>query len=137
MIAYASNIWRKFCSRFDIVEKCVPLFALDRNGNVLTRTIGKDRTARPVLVRSLEMEALVLTEVDKLVADWEAGKHRLDGLIYCIGWKESKHFVPLYVGKAETLGKGAGNLSANLKNLKTDKSKFARWGDNYATTSAI
>jgi hypothetical protein len=31
-----------------------------------------------------------------------------------------------------TLGKSEDNLSANLKNLSTDRSKFARWGDNYA-----
>jgi hypothetical protein len=40
--------------------------------------------------------------------------------------------VPLYIGKAESFGKGHGNLSANLCNLHTSKNKFARWGDNYA-----
>ena len=41
-------------------------------------------------------------------------------------------FIPLYIGKAETLGRGNGNLSANLRGVHTDRSKFARWGDNYA-----
>ena len=78
------------------------------------------------------MEALVLAETTKLVEDWEAKAHRHDGLIYCMGWRDDAQFVPLYVGKAETIGKGVRNLSANIKNLKADRSKFARWGDNYA-----
>ena len=40
--------------------------------------------------------------------------------------------MPLYIGKAETFGRGDGNLSANLRNLRINKDKFARWGDNYA-----
>jgi hypothetical protein len=78
------------------------------------------------------MESLVHAETGKLVEHWSAGKRGFDGLIYCIGWRERDRLVPLYIGKAETLGKGDGNLSANLKNLATDRSKFARWGDNYA-----
>jgi hypothetical protein len=70
------------------------------------------------------MEALVIREADKLVGDWRAKTHRYDGLIYCMGWPEQPAFMPLYIGKAETLGKGDGNLSANLKNLATDRSKF-------------
>ena len=45
---------------------------------------------------------------------------------------DGNHFVPLYIGKTETFGKGDRNLSANVRNLKSDRSKFARWGDNYA-----
>jgi hypothetical protein len=40
--------------------------------------------------------------------------------------------VPLYIGKAETFGRGKGNLSENLRDLHKRKDKFARWGDNYA-----
>jgi len=83
-------------------------------------------------MRSPEMEALILAETDKLVEDWESGTHQYDGLIYCMGERQGDQFIPLYIGKTETFGKGAGNLSANIKNLKTDKSKFARWDDNYA-----
>lgn len=129
---HANKVWKKFCDRFGIVDRCVPLFELDHQGAVRQQVIGKDKTARPVLLRSLDMESMILAEVDKLVDDWKSGTHHYDGLIYCIGWKKSKHFIPLYIGKAETFGKGDGNLSANLKNLKTDKSKFARWGHNYA-----
>ena len=46
--------------------------------------------------------------------------------------KNGPKITPLYIGKAESFGKGDKNLSVNIKNLATDKSKFARWGDNYA-----
>lgn len=75
---------------------------------------------------------MVRDEVDRLVADWHSGAHRLDGLIYVMGTINEHRFMPLYIGKAETLGKGDANLSANLANLDRDTSKFARWGDNYA-----
>ncbi len=94
--------------------------------------IGRGELLRPVLARSPAMEALVIAEAAKLVDDWRSGQHRYGGLIYCMGWHQNGMVVPLYIGKAETLGKGDGNLSANLKNLATDRSKFARWGDNYA-----
>ena len=40
--------------------------------------------------------------------------------------------MPRYIGKSETVGKTSGILSVNLSRLETDKSKFGRWGDNYA-----
>jgi predicted RNase H-like nuclease len=63
------------------------------------------------------MEALVVEEATKVVADWHSGAGQYDGLIYLMGWRDGHQFIPLYIGKAETLGKGDGNLSANLKNL--------------------
>ena len=128
---HAIKVWRKFCERLSIDDQCVPLFELDHAGSVCLKTTGK-KSPRPILMRSVQMEALILTEVEKLVEDWKSGSHLYGGLIYCMGWKKSRNFIPLYIGKAETLGKGDGNLSANLKNLTSDKSKFARWGDNYA-----
>ena len=47
-------------------------------------------------------------------------------------YKDSDRVTPLYIGKTESIGKGNRNLSANIKKLQSDKSKFARWGDNYA-----
>jgi hypothetical protein len=38
----------------------------------------------------------------------------------------------LYFGKAEILGKGDANLSANISDLATGDGKFGRWGYNYA-----
>ena len=78
------------------------------------------------------METLVLQETDVLIDDWQRGENVYDGLIYIMFRAENERNVrPLYIGKAETLGKGDGNLSANLVRLKSDRSKFARWGDNY------
>ena len=78
------------------------------------------------------MEKLILSETDKLVDDWKNEKDELDGLIYMMFLKDSGNVLPLYIGKAETIGKGNRNLSANIKNLHQDLSNFARWGDNYA-----
>ena len=123
-------IWDKFCTRFSIAESCVPLFATDADGNVQTKTIGKDQ--RPILVRSDDCESMILSVTSLLVDDWENNAHQFDGMLYMMGWKQEGKFVPLYIGKTETFGKGDRNLSANIKNLHKDKSKFARWGDNYA-----
>jgi hypothetical protein len=68
---------------------------------------------------------------DHLVPDWTSGTKKFDGMLYMMGWKRSGSFVPLYIGKTESTGRGGG-LSVNITNLRTDKSKFARWGDNHA-----
>lgn len=107
------------------------LFDADNLGIVATKEIGQ-RNRRYVLCRSSDMENLVISEVDKLVSDWESGVHQYDGLIYMMYFLRKRKVLPLYIGKTETIGKGEGNLSANIKNLSRDKSKFARWGDNYA-----
>jgi hypothetical protein len=78
------------------------------------------------------MEERVITQADRLVADWASGAHHLDGLIYMMFYREAGGIVPLYIGKTGTLGKKGEELSVNIKNLRTDKSKFARWGDGYA-----
>lgn len=127
----AVKVWDRFCRRFGVVENSVPLFAVDQDGVVAQREIGRGNK-RSVLARSPAMETLVLAETAKLVADWEAKTRLYEGLIYCVGWRDDARFVPLNIGKAETLGRGDGNLSANLKKLIKDRSKFGRWGDNYA-----
>ena len=123
-------IWDKFCSRFSISETSVQLFATDEEGNVQHKLVGKDQ--RPILMRSHECESMILSVTDLLVDDWTNKANQFDGMIYMMGWKQAGKFVPLYIGKTETFGKGDRNLSANIKNLHKDKSKFARWGDNYA-----
>jgi hypothetical protein len=123
-------IWDKFCSRFSIAETCVPLFATDAEGNVQHKPVGKDR--RQILLRSLECESMILSVTDLLLDDWTNKANQFDGMLYMIGWKQAGKFVPLYIGKTETFGKKDRNLSANITNLHKDKSKFARWGDNYA-----
>ena len=46
--------------------------------------------------------------------------------------RDGERVVPLYIGKAETFGKGDRNLSANISDLATGTGKFGRWGYNYA-----
>jgi hypothetical protein len=79
------------------------------------------------------MEKLILRETDILIEDWDQKKHAYDGLIYMMHRRgDDGSLVPLYIGKAETCGRGKKNLSANICNLHSRKDKFARWGDNYA-----
>ena len=76
------------------------------------------------LCRSPAMEHEIITMVAKGLErpSWR-------GLIYVMAWGDFEHLRPLYIGKAGRFGKSEGKLSANLKNLQSDKSKFARWGD--------
>lgn len=127
----AELFWNALCSRFSIAQKAVPLFDTQPDGSVSLKTVGKAST-RSLLVRSPAMEAMVRAEAAKLIADHESGAHRLDGLIYMMGTKQGNSFVPLYIGKTETLGKSDGSLSSDIRNLDCDTSRFAPWGDNYA-----
>lgn len=97
-MTHAANVWNKFCQRFNVVEQSVPLFTTYADGVVKHRMLG--RSSRPILMRSPEMEALILVETDKLVEDWQSGLHRYDGLIYCMGERQGDQFIPLYIGKA-------------------------------------
>ena len=114
-----------------VTDNSALLFDADNSGIVVTKEIGQ-RNRRHVLCRSSDMENLVVSEVDKLVSDWEGNAHQYDGLIYMMYLLRNCKVLPLYIGKTETIGRGLGNLSANIRNLSRDKSKFARWGDNYA-----
>ena len=93
-------IWDKFCSRFSISETCVPLFATDAEGDVQQKHVGKDQ--RPILKRSDECEAMILSVTDLLVDDWENRTNQFDGMLYMMGLKEANKFVPLYIGKSKT-----------------------------------
>ena len=126
----ALGLWNRWCSEQLIIEQAVPLFSYDENLVVRTRSIGSS-SKRPVLCRHEDMEKLVLNQVSILNTDWTDGVHDYDGLIYLMFVGGNENVVPLYIGKAETFGKGDRNLSVNLRNLHTDRSKFARWGDNY------
>lgn len=130
--AAALEIWRAFCARHAVEKEAVPLFAADAAGQVETKTVGRGSSVRPLLRRSAAMESMLRAHARLLTNDWETGEARYDGLLYMMGRFEASDFVPLYIGKAETLGRGDGNLSANLHRIDTDTSKFARWGDNYA-----
>ena len=55
-----------------------------------------------------------------------------DGILYMMLAEAPEGLAPLYIGKAETFGRGKGNLSANISDLATGHGKFGRWGYNYA-----
>ncbi len=123
-------IWNDFCNRQQVHSSLTPLFEISAAHSVLIKVIGKTRQ-RHVLRRSDTMESLVRHECAKLISDWEAKKFVYDGLIYMMALKNMGEVIPLYIGKAETLGRGDGNISANIRGIERDTSKFARWGDNY------
>lgn len=125
------QIWDDFCERMQICGSGVPLFKHAKDLSVETKIIGV-KSQRPILCRSPQMEQMVRSETDKLVKDWKNEKYEFDGLIYMMFLRDLDKVLPLYIGKAETIGKGDRNLSANIKNLSRDLSKFSRWGDNYA-----
>lgn len=125
------QIWDNFCARMKIYESSVPLFQHSKDRIVETKTIGV-KSKRSILCRSMQMEQMIRSETEKLVDDWKNEKEEFDGLIYIMLLRESNKILPIYIGKAETIGKGNRNLSANIMNLHRDLSKFARWGDNYA-----
>jgi hypothetical protein len=105
--------------------RLVPLFATDAQQVAATRAVGADQ--RRVLRRHEEMEAAVIATVEEGLArpDWS-------GVLYVMGWGSTiETFTPLYIGKAARRGK-KNALSVNLRNLRSDKGKFARWGDGRA-----
>jgi hypothetical protein len=120
------GLWQSFCDRHEIAGSAVPLFET-QGGCVVTRAQGHDH--RLILARSAAMEALVVREVRRVLAEGS----RFEGVLYMMLWKGERGLVePLYVGRAGRYGRGAGNVSANLKNIETDRGKFARWGSGYA-----
>ena len=131
-MATATQIWIDFCIAHRIAIDGVPLFASDKHGFVETKEIGLTNK-RKILVRHQDMERLILRETGILNDDWDKRTHQYDGLIYIMHRQgDDGSVLPLYIGKAETFGRGDGNLSANLRDLHKRKDKFARWGDNYA-----
>ena len=126
----ALNVWLKFCDRFKIAESSVSLFETG-SGVVSTKKIGL-KSPRSVLCRSAAMESMLLAEASKAIADLHEGRGNIDGVIYMMLKIDRGAVIPLYIGKAGTVGKTEGKLSANMENLTRDRGKFCRWGDNYA-----
>jgi hypothetical protein len=100
----------------------VPLF--DTVDNLIVNVRAKnDRT---LLMRSAEMEAAVIKTIEDNIDrdDWE-------GIIYVMGKQQQETFQPMYIGKAEK--KGVSHpISVNIKNIRKNQHKFARWGDGIA-----
>jgi hypothetical protein len=125
----ARLIWETFCEEQGIARAAVPLFAAT-DGRVEVQRIGTDQ--RPVLCRSSEMEAMVEREAGLVVEDAQLEREEYEGLIYVMCAIEGRRVTPLYIGKTEKFGHADGNLSANIKKISTDRTKFARWGNGYA-----
>ncbi|MBD1859969.1 MULTISPECIES: hypothetical protein [Leptolyngbya] len=122
------NLWQQFCCDYEIRETGVPLF--NAHGNIV-KTMPYGQKGRLLLQRSVEMEALIIDEVSKVVRDFEQGENVYEGLIYMMFWQNDHHVIPLYIGKSEKYGKQDSNLSVNIKNIAGNKHKFCRWGNGY------
>lgn len=81
------------------------------------------RNGKELLRRSSEMERAIIDLI-------EAGLKRDDwcGLLYVMCWGTSEEVRPLYIGKANRRGRKA-NVSANIRDIRRNRHKFARWGD--------
>lgn len=111
----ASEIWTRWCHTQKVIEHGVPLFQCSDETHVETRAVGK-AGARWIVQRHRLMEEMILAQTEILVTDWKQSQHRYDGMIYLMFRKEvGSTVIPLYIGKAETFGKGNANLSANLR----------------------
>ena len=64
------------------------------------------------------MDTLIRAECAKLIEDWKQKAFAYDGLIYMMLVEEPGGVVPLYIGKAETIGKGEATFQLILKALK-------------------
>lgn len=124
-----TELWDNFCSKYKVLETGVSLFD-NLDGTVSTFQYGKDQ--RWMLKRSLEMEKLVIKEVEKVIEDYQQNTNNYEGLIYMMYWVENQRVIPLYIGKSEKFGKAGNNLSENIKNIRSNKGFFCRWGYNYA-----
>jgi len=87
---------------------------------------------RNVLQRSSQMDNLVVSEVRKVLHDFDTGTDDYEGLIYMMHTIRDRQIIPLYVGKSEKYGRSGGNLSANIENIVRNQNKFCRWGYGYA-----
>ena len=131
------DLWRSFCQRYRVGEESVPLFECDESGFVLSKEIGTARR-RKILQRSSAMEALMRREAKTAAEDHKAAIGLYDGIIYLMHTRGSDGgVVSCYIGKAETVGKTSGVLSANLMRIATDTSKFGRWASRIAWKPAF
>ena len=119
-------LWQNFVNAHGVEGDAKPLFEELPTASVATKRIGN----RSLLRRSHEAERLISRICATLEDDWNNKAHKYDGMLYMMLTKERGQIIPLYIGKAETVGK-QGNLSANIKGVSknANKAKFARWGD--------
>jgi hypothetical protein len=123
---YHKEKWMSFIQRYEVISKSCELF--DTKGyKCKIRSHGKDN--KLLLCRSSEMEESLIKEARLVEQGFDSNQYQ--GLIYMMFKEHQREVVPLYIGKTEKYGKTANRISANIKNLRTNKGKFARWGDGY------
>ena len=128
--SYRSKIWLEFLKRYDIINSSSDLF---KNDQMVCEVKEKNKNnSTPILARHPSMENRVIEQVSIIEKDYISNQNLYEGLIYMMFTLRQNQLIPLYIGKTETFGKSNKNLSANIKNLKTNKNFFARWGDNYS-----
>lgn len=124
-------LWETFCSRHAIAYGGVPLFATDGEGRVRSAPYGRD--GRVILQRAPEMETLLVGQVERVLGSPAVGPDRLEGILYLMFRRAGDRGVlPLYIGRAGRFGRGDGNVSANLADIRRNGGRFARWGSGYA-----
>lgn len=122
-------LWQEFFQTHEIAERSVPLFEIE-DSQVVQMPYGRDQ--RLVLKRSAQMETLMRQLGNQLIREHADSNVVHDGILYMMLSKKNGQIEPLYIGKAETFGRGEGNLSANISDLEKGSGKFGRWGYNYA-----
>jgi len=102
----------------------VPLF--DAGSDLVVRTQIKGSRERRLLRRHPAMEQAMVEVVESGLADptWR-------GLLYIMAWGTEQEVRPLYIGMTRKEGRKRP-ISANLVGIRTDRGKFARWGDGSA-----
>lgn len=123
------TLWKNYIDVHNIAERSVPLFDI-KDGRVIVMPYGRDD--RLVLKRSIQMEMLMRDLGRQLIKEHQDSNVKHDGILYMMLSRCDRRIEPLYIGKAETFGKGDGNLSANISDLAKGHGKFGRWGYNYA-----
>lgn len=103
-----------------------PLFETIDGLKVDTKIKIVKEKERRLLSRSKLMEQSVIEIIESNMSDpqWE-------GIIYVMGKGEINNFIPLYIGKAEKRGV-KHEVSANIRNIRSNQHMFARWGDGLA-----
>ena len=108
-----------------VPKKTSELFENNSNIVSITKKVKRDNTIMKKLTRNKEFEKNMINLVEEGIknSSWE-------GILYLMHFKKDLSQI-LYIGKTEK--KGVSNkISVNIKNLRTDKSKFGRWGDGLA-----
>ena len=106
------HLWNEFCNQYFQNKFAIPLFSTE--GKIVnSKLYGQNN--RILLKRSDQMEALVIEEVSKVLADFKQKTNIYEGLIYMMYWLDGQQVIPLYIGKSEKYGKQSNNSSSWLK----------------------